>query len=136
MGLFGCCGLHRIYLGKVGTGVLWFITEGLCWLGQIVDAFQLTEMVKEANGHKHSHTVTVVVVNLLTLRTNLTFQTNSMIANPADYRSHPNNQPTYIDTYSSYSTAPPYQPPYAPTYSNYNQYPPYHPPPSVQMYHS
>jgi TM2 domain-containing membrane protein YozV len=62
LGFVGCCGVHRCYLGKVSTGFLYFFTEGMCWLGQIADAIQLTEMVKEANGNKHSHTVTVVVV--------------------------------------------------------------------------
>ena len=30
-------GIHRIYVGKVGTGILWFFTGGLLGIGQLVD---------------------------------------------------------------------------------------------------
>jgi len=30
-------GLHRIYVGKIGTGILWLLTGGLLMVGQIVD---------------------------------------------------------------------------------------------------
>ncbi len=49
MGLIGLCGLHRIYLGKVGTGLLWFFTFGLFGWGQIYDAFQLGKKIDEHN---------------------------------------------------------------------------------------
>lgn len=34
---FGILGIHRFYVGKVGTGLLWMFTLGLCGLGEIVD---------------------------------------------------------------------------------------------------
>ena len=37
LGFFGICGLHRMYVGKAGSGVLHFFTAGLCVIGTIVD---------------------------------------------------------------------------------------------------
>lgn len=47
--LFGVCGIHRFYLGKPGSGVLYLLTFGLFGLGQVVDLFLLPGMVEEAN---------------------------------------------------------------------------------------
>ncbi|HEY9837655.1 MAG TPA: protein kinase, partial [Vampirovibrionales bacterium] len=44
-GFFGVGGLHRFYNGKYVTGVLWFCTWNLFWMGQIVDGFLLPGMV-------------------------------------------------------------------------------------------
>ena len=45
----GALGFHRFYLGKVGTGILWFFTGGLCGLGCVFDAITLPRQVQEAN---------------------------------------------------------------------------------------
>ncbi len=45
----GVFGLHRIYLGKWGTGLLWFLTGGLLFLGVLYDFLTLNEQVSEAN---------------------------------------------------------------------------------------
>lgn len=37
LGFIGFGGIHRFYAGKVGTGLLWFFTGGLCCLGTIID---------------------------------------------------------------------------------------------------
>ncbi len=37
IGLFGIAGLHRMYVGKVGSGVIYFLTAGICYVGTIID---------------------------------------------------------------------------------------------------
>lgn len=37
IGFVGIGGLHRMYVGKVGSGVLHFLTCGLCLFGTIID---------------------------------------------------------------------------------------------------
>jgi TM2 domain-containing membrane protein YozV len=46
---FGALGLHRYYLGKICTGILWTCTGGLGMIGAIYDFFTLSAQVREAN---------------------------------------------------------------------------------------
>ncbi|NEU73141.1 NINE protein [Hassallia byssoidea VB512170] len=48
VGFFGLLsGLHRIYNGKIGTGLLWLCTFGVFGVGQFVDLFLISNMVEE-----------------------------------------------------------------------------------------
>ena len=46
LGLFG---IHRFYLGKVLTGVLYLVTGGLFFLGVLYDFWTLNGQVSERN---------------------------------------------------------------------------------------
>jgi TM2 domain-containing membrane protein YozV len=47
--LFGVCGVHRFYLGRPVSGVLYLFTLGFLGIGQLVDLFLLPGMVDDAN---------------------------------------------------------------------------------------
>lgn len=47
--LFQLHGLHRIYNGKIGTGLLWMCTLGLFGVGQLLDLLLIPNMVDDYN---------------------------------------------------------------------------------------
>lgn len=49
LGCFGCCGVHRFYLGKYFSGFIYLFTFGLFGLGQFIDLFFIPSMVEERN---------------------------------------------------------------------------------------
>jgi len=47
--LIGFCAIHRLYNGRIITGVIWLLTGGLFLIGQIIDLFLIPGMVERAN---------------------------------------------------------------------------------------
>lgn len=48
-GGLGCLGLHRFYLRKVPTGILWLLSGGGFFIGSLYDLVTMTRQVQEAN---------------------------------------------------------------------------------------
>ncbi len=46
----GMFGIHRFYLGKIWTGILYLLTFGLCGLGYIYDMWTLNDQITLING--------------------------------------------------------------------------------------
>lgn len=44
LGFVVVAGIHRFYVGKIGTGILYLLTGGFCLIGTIID------LVKIGNG--------------------------------------------------------------------------------------
>jgi len=49
VGGFGMLGLHRFYMRKIPTGVLWILTGGMAFLGSVYDFLTLARQVEVAN---------------------------------------------------------------------------------------
>jgi hypothetical protein len=47
--LIGLCGVHRLYLGKTFSGILYLFTFGLFGVGQVIDLMRLRGMVDDEN---------------------------------------------------------------------------------------
>lgn len=49
LGGFGVLGLHRFYLGRWVSGIIWLLTGGLFLIGAIIDLFLIPSMVQVEN---------------------------------------------------------------------------------------
>ena len=49
LGGFGVLGLHRFYLGRWVTGLIWLLTGGLFFIGALVDLFLIPGQVQLEN---------------------------------------------------------------------------------------
>jgi TM2 domain-containing membrane protein YozV len=45
----GVCGAHRFYLDSPLLGIGYFVTGGVCLVGQIIDLFLIPGMVEDCN---------------------------------------------------------------------------------------
>jgi len=62
--LFGGCGIHRFYLGKYGSGILYLLTFGLFGIGQFIDLFRIGDMVEKENLKEQIRRGATVNVNI------------------------------------------------------------------------
>ncbi len=49
LGFFGLAGIHRFYLGRPISGLLWLFTGGLLGVGTLLDALLIPGMVRDEN---------------------------------------------------------------------------------------
>ena len=49
IGFFGVAGIHRIFIGHIGMGILYLFTAGLCLIGTIVDTINYKSLAFEYN---------------------------------------------------------------------------------------
>jgi TM2 domain-containing membrane protein YozV len=54
LGFFGFAGVHRMILGQVGMGLVYFFTAGFCFIGTIVDLINARALTNEYN-HKMAY---------------------------------------------------------------------------------
>jgi len=47
----GVLGIHRFYMGKILTGILWLATGGFFMLGVLYDFWTLNEQISEVNAN-------------------------------------------------------------------------------------
>jgi TM2 domain-containing membrane protein YozV len=45
----GLLGLHRLYMGKIVTGIIWLLTGSLLGIGWIYDLWTLNDQISEVN---------------------------------------------------------------------------------------
>ena len=51
----GVFGIHRFYQGKIGTGLLYLFTLGLCGIGVIYDYWTLNDQLSQRNNERLSY---------------------------------------------------------------------------------
>jgi TM2 domain-containing membrane protein YozV len=49
VGFFGVAGIHRIFVGHIGMGILYLFTAGLCLIGTIVDVINYKSLTFDYN---------------------------------------------------------------------------------------
>ena len=48
LSLFGVHGLHRFYMGRIASGLLWLLTGGFCFIGTFIDLFFVPRMIEDS----------------------------------------------------------------------------------------
>ncbi|MFU8813580.1 MAG: TM2 domain-containing protein [Balneolaceae bacterium] len=59
-GFMGIAGVHRVLVGHIGFGILYFFTAGLCFIGTIVDSINYKNLAFEHNRSKAREILTLI----------------------------------------------------------------------------
>jgi TM2 domain-containing membrane protein YozV len=59
-GFVGFAGIHRLIIGQIGMGILYFLTLGLCGIGTIVDLINSRSLANEYNQRQAMETLRMV----------------------------------------------------------------------------
>ncbi|MDG1480186.1 MAG: TM2 domain-containing protein [Myxococcota bacterium] len=51
-GFVGISGLHRIYMGRWISGLLWLFTGGFCMVGNLIDGVMMPKMLEASEEGK------------------------------------------------------------------------------------
>eukprot|EP01118_Nematostelium_gracile_P008916 TRINITY_DN2981_c0_g2_i1.p1 TRINITY_DN2981_c0_g2~~TRINITY_DN2981_c0_g2_i1.p1 ORF type:complete len:138 (-),score=32.15 TRINITY_DN2981_c0_g2_i1:112-486(-) len=107
----GVLGVHRFYLDRPLSGIVWLLTGGLCGIGWLLDLCLIPGMVDDCNRSKH--TTTTIITSPPPV---VYIQPNHV---PQNTYSQPVTQP-YQQPYQQphpvqAQSPPPYNPGYAPT---------------------
>jgi TM2 domain-containing membrane protein YozV len=60
LGFFGFAGIHRMMVGQVGMGIIYFFTAGFCFIGTIVDLINIKVLTNEYNQKMAYESVQIV----------------------------------------------------------------------------
>ena len=52
LGFVGIAGINRLYVGKIGSGILYFLTSGILLIGTILDIFKYRDLAYDYNEEK------------------------------------------------------------------------------------
>ena len=67
--ILGVAGMHRFYLGRPVSGLIWLVTGGLLGIGWVIDAFLIPSMVADANHRftpgRNDYTITWILLVFL-----------------------------------------------------------------------
>jgi len=87
---FGLIGLHRFYLNRFGTGLLYMVTLGIFGIGWLVDIYLIPELVDEANKELYLRVSQVPPPSQITQ-----VVVQPVYASPQGYNQYPPQTPGY-----------------------------------------
>ena len=96
--VFCICGIHRFYVGKVGSGILYLFTLGFFGVGQLIDLFSLGDMVDNANTKKKlnqmiDYSTTTAAANMAAAANNMAATSNNLTQS----KTNTDNNKTYCN---------------------------------------